>query len=69
MDKHRPSAMHYFLHTDEVLSCGVCGRFHNNEGRLQSAIVYTNSVRFQWLCPGDPLQIEVKEHINANIMA
>ncbi len=29
----------------------------------------TNSVRFQWLCPGDPLQIEVKEHINANIMA
>ena len=24
---------------------------------------------FQWLCPGDPLQIEVKGHLNANIIA
>ena len=29
----------------------------------------TNSDWFQWLCPGAPLQIEVKGHLNANIMA
>ena len=29
----------------------------------------TNSDWFQWLCPGVPLQIEVKGHLNANIMA
>ena len=29
----------------------------------------TNSDQFQWLCPGAPLQIEVKGHLNANIMA
>ena len=31
--------------------------------------VITNSDWFQWLCPGVPLQIEVKGHLNANIMA
>ena len=29
----------------------------------------TNSDQFQWLCPGAPPQIEVKGHLNANIMA
>ena len=29
----------------------------------------TNSDWNQWLCPGAPLQIEVKGHLNANIMA
>ena len=30
---------------------------------------YTNSDQIQLLCPGGPLQIEVKGHLNANIMA
>ena len=32
-------------------------------------VALTNSDWNQWICPGAPLQIEVKGHLNANIMA
>ena len=37
--------------------------------RPRGAAATTNSDYFQWLCPGAPLQIEVKGHLNANVMA
>ena len=39
------------------------------EAKSRSDEAPTNSDWFQWLCPGVPLQIEVKGHLNAYIMA
>ena len=57
------------LHTTNLSSLIAAWTRGCTAERAAPRIACTNSDQIQLLCPGGPLQIEVKGHLNASIMA